>query len=279
MRNVGPSVDVVASDSEIPPVSLRRGGDFVVTEDDNTLRVVDRLDPPSPRYIIVGTGPSNPVARSVLTVGSTVPAGPGVYATWSLLWAAYLQTSGAVDIVVVGSVSVPAGSYTIRNATRIRGVIAQSNLNLQDGAVLVDAQEVMGCQVNCNSSSSTFEFSSANASMLLRDGAAINQSGSAPCILWTEPRSAGQLAIVLTTGGAFSTTNGNPVLSAEGTGPDPDDAVVILLAGSYSNLATARSRATRTRAFRSKPSSRARSCRRRSRGTAARRRSARCSSR
>lgn len=227
----GISSDIV--ESALPAVQFRSPGSFVFRKSDAVLYEADFTVSP-PAFTPVSSGPSSAVARSVLTIGATVPAGPGVYANWPDLWAAYEQTSGAVDIVVVGNVSIPSGTYTLRSATRLRGAIQQSSLDAQDGAVIVDMGELMGVSLTGNSSSPILTFTNPNAGILLRDGAVIYQNGTAPCVLWTVPDTTGQLAIVMVTGGGLQSNNGNPVLSLQGT--PGNVATANLLFGSYSNV-------------------------------------------
>lgn len=224
---------------DLPPVFSRRPGDLGITRTPPAIYVADFTSAVAPFWRPVGAGASNPAARSVLTIDPLGVASPGVYTTWAALYADYLLTTGAVDITVLGDVTVPSGTYTFRSGTALHSVPGQPKyLNMQNGAVFVNPESLdTGLVIRSQSNAPVISFTpGATHSLLLQLFAGLENAGSVPMIEWNTPSSAGALNIAMDTGSSLASSSGQPVVNLTSAGPNPNEAVLGIFVGNSSRV-------------------------------------------
>ena len=193
------------------------------------LWMLDAANVPIP---LGGTGPVGGVT-SVLTLNPAGPAAPGVYLTWATLYAAYLATTGAVEIVVLSQATVPAGLWTLRPGTILRGQQPTTyTLLLADGAVIhnlvwVIALAIEGLQTTGPSLTYTVPAGPGGIVVIvLQAGARLSGHGTVAMIDWTVPSATAQLFLGLDQGSALARDTSTVLRAGAGA-----SATVITLGG------------------------------------------------
>lgn len=229
--NTGPWSDIVATPAALPNPAQRKPGDIALTL--TPVATYRRSNTQPGAWIQSSTGPSNPTARSVLTLDPLGVAGPGVYTTWAALWADYLLTSGAVQLWVLNQATVPAGTYVLRSGTVFYGVLRPGigyDLELAEGAVLQDLEHLVGLSLRSTATATTpLTFSSLGPELLIDDGSNLVNAGAVPMIDWAVDGSGGNFLFLVLVRGPQLQNNGAPVINAHGPGPGQPAIVGIIM--------------------------------------------------
>lgn len=162
---------------------------------------------------------------TILTYDFGLPASRTSFNDWSLLWEAYLQTSGAVEIHVASGFIVPTTPYTdyyFRTGTKLKSQTYSLydpfiTVTIPDTVVFWNLTEVEGIKLQSNSTQPCLRWTYNYPNVRLTAGAQLETLSTAPFIEWTEDSPANQLNILLEDHAKFITGT-TEVLSLVGAG-------------------------------------------------------------
>lgn len=178
--------------------------------------------------------------RSVFTLDTSLPGNSpeqGVFNNWNDLWTAYSAGVGAADIYCRYGAVLPAGTFTFRDGSRLRGPFQlfdpSVTLTLPDGSFFENLKDYESVRIESTHTATPCLTFTENYPVVRLVNTVFYSSGSYPMVEWTQPTSTHGLNFDLDKR-SYWTNNGNLVLAATGSGPGPSVASVNIRAGSLS---------------------------------------------
>lgn len=163
-----------------------------------------------------------------LTYDPTSPSTQTVFSSFSDLWTAYEQTTGAVRLFFTQGTSLPTGLFQLRKGSTIEGVYNQYDpsvtLLVSVGTQLLDWNNLTNITIESNSDNYVLTYSENYPSIYL-DHSKFRSNGSSPMILWSLPQSSGFLNFGLENRSNWENVT-QPVIDIQGLNGSGDKAGV-----------------------------------------------------
>lgn len=175
-----------------------------------------------------------------LTYDPTSPSSQTVFSSFSDLWTAYEQTTGAVRLVFTQGTLLPTGLFQLRKPTTVEGVFSQYDpsvtLLVPVGTQLKDWNNLINITIESNSDDYVFLYTENYPNVSL-SRSKFRSNGSSPMILWSVPQSMGFLNFDLEDRSTWENVT-QPVIDIEGVDGPGDKAGVGATIGKNCTIGT-----------------------------------------